>query len=126
MLFPESEAGLRQAQTPLDCDDAPSSASMRVLIVSACFPPYGWGGAEVAAEGIGEWLGRQGHEVAIYTDAAPPEAAAPGSSNEGKWYAPSRGGWMHRTHEHGRQSAPRKAIWHLLDHAPGRGKGNGQ
>ncbi|HMD61195.1 MAG TPA: glycosyltransferase [Opitutaceae bacterium] len=94
---------------------------MRSLVVSSCFPPNGWGGAEIAAEGIAKWMAANGHEVAVYTDSGP--AHAPGESQDawGRRYSPRKGWWNHRAGEHGRQSGPRKAFWHLLDHAPFQG-----
>ena len=97
------------------------SAAMRILIVSSNFPPNGWGGAEVAAEGIGRWLAQEGHEVAVYTDSEYPAGAEPTRANIFRWYAPPKRAMSHRTHEHARMSGPRKALWHLRDHAPGSG-----
>jgi len=94
---------------------------MRVLIVSSNFPPNGWGGAEVAADGIGRWLVGEGHKVAIYTDSERPPANAKGQWSDYRWYAPRKHVWSHRTHEHAGKSAPQKALWHLRDHVPGSG-----
>jgi glycosyltransferase involved in cell wall biosynthesis len=94
---------------------------MRVLIVSSNFPPNGWGGAEVAADGIGRWLVGEGHKVAIYTDSERPPANAKGQWSDYRWYAPRKHAWSHRTHEHAGKSAPQKALWHLRDHVPGSG-----
>ncbi len=120
MPCPETELALPPASAPQARSVASPSGALRVLIVSACFPPYGWGGAEVAAEGIGKWLAEQGQDVAIYADVSPADAVA--RSGEGKrWFAPASGKWSHRTHQHGKQGPLRKALWHLLDHTPGRG-----
>ncbi len=120
MPCPETELALRRASAPRPRSVASPPGTLRVLIVSSCFPPYGWGGAEVAAEGIGKWLAENGHQVAIYTDVSPAEAAAQ-SGDDTPWFAPANGKWGHRTHQHGKRGALKKALWHLLDHAPGRG-----
>jgi glycosyltransferase involved in cell wall biosynthesis len=97
---------------------------LRVLIVASNFPPSGWGGAEVAADGIGRWLLGEGHRVAVYTDAERP-AGPEASGREGyAWFGPDRRAFSHRTHEHAGKSAARKAIWHLRDHVPGGGGGD--
>lgn len=89
---------------------------LRTLIVSSCYPPHGWGGAEVAAEGIARWLLAHGHDVAVYTDHEAPRDAA-----EGDVHAPEKPRWLHRAHEHGRQSGSKKMLWHAVDHLPWQG-----
>jgi glycosyltransferase involved in cell wall biosynthesis len=95
---------------------------MRVMIVSACFPPNGWGGAEVAAEGIASWLSEQGHQVAVYTDAVLGAAPAANGHTPHEWHAPAKAEWLHRAHEHGKQNGVRKALWHAIDHSPYQGE----
>lgn len=91
------------------------------MIVAACFPPQGWGGAEVAAEGIAQWLSARGHAIAIYTDADPAALSASDKTTPTDWYAPDKNG-THRAHEHSRQSAVRKAWWHFRDHGAHQGE----
>jgi len=42
---------------------------MRVLIVSAVFPPHVKGGAEISAYNLAQWLVANGHEVGVFTTA---------------------------------------------------------
>lgn len=92
------------------------------MIVSACFPPYGWGGAEIAAEGIATWLADRGHTVAIYTDVAPEKLQPTNGESIYEWHAPEKGRWSHRANEHGKQNPLRKALWHARDHSSGQGR----
>lgn len=87
------------------------------MIAAASFPPHGWGGAEVAAEGIARWLASQGHVIAIYSDVVP---TVWGQANASPYacYGPHKAAWSHRAHEHGKQNRLRKLLWHALDHAP--------
>ncbi|HEY1763684.1 MAG TPA: glycosyltransferase, partial [Opitutaceae bacterium] len=97
---------------------------MRILVVSSCFPPEGWGGAELAAEGIARWMAADGHGVGIYADSAARPDLAGASPRSAERYSPPRRWWTHRTGDHARQSGPRKAIWHLSDHLPHQGARN--
>lgn len=90
---------------------------MRILVVSSSYPPRGWGGAEVAAEGIANWMAAHGHQIAIYTDSRAPNPLSPTI----KRYVPHKGWWTHRAEEHAKKGRLRKAIWHLMDHIPRRG-----
>ena len=42
---------------------------MRILVISALYPPHVQGGAEICAYNIATWLARNGHEVAVLTTA---------------------------------------------------------
>jgi glycosyltransferase involved in cell wall biosynthesis len=95
--------------------------SVRSLVVSSSYPPDGWGGAELAAEGIARWMTANGHEVGVYADSGMPSALTVGPARSGHRYSPAKRWWSHRTSEHGLQSTPRKAIWHLADHFPHQG-----
>jgi glycosyltransferase involved in cell wall biosynthesis len=93
---------------------------MRSLVVSSCFPPAGWGGAELAAEGIARWLADHGHQVGVYADA---EFRSPADNQprNALRFTPAERWWTHRTNEHGAKSRPNKALWHFADHLPGQG-----
>lgn len=95
---------------------------MRIMIVAACFPPHGWGGAEVAAEGIARWLAEHGHHIGVYTDLAAETLPAAATAGDHAWYAPALGSQGHRAHEHGRKGPLRKAWWHVIDHGAHRGE----
>jgi glycosyltransferase involved in cell wall biosynthesis len=95
--------------------------SIRTLIVSSTFPPTGWGGAEIAAEGVASWMAKRGNEVAVYTDSEVQPSAPSERSSTIKRYVPKRSWWRHGAHEHSKQGAARKAMFHILDHVPQRG-----
>ena len=42
---------------------------MRILVVSAMFPPNVLGGAEISAFNLSSWLLKQGHEIGVLTAA---------------------------------------------------------
>lgn len=95
---------------------------MRIMIVASSYPPDGWGGAEVAAEGIADWLASRDHDVAVYADADPPAPPGEGTGSSLIRLGPPRSRWTHRTPEHARQGSFRKALWHVLDHGAHQGE----
>jgi len=101
-----------------------SLARIRVLIVASNFPPTGWGGAELAAEGVARWMAGHGHEVAVYTDAKDSMTQRPCSVSSPRRYAPRRYAWNHGANEHAKKGVLRKAVFHLLDHVPRWGRTN--
>lgn len=56
---------------------------MRILIISAVFPPHVKGGAEISAHNLAQWLVAQGHEVGIFTTARNASEVADGVMEDG-------------------------------------------
>ena len=89
---------------------------MRILTVSAFYPPYVIGGAELCAQSLTHWFAANGHEAAVLT-------AAPMDEHE-SWAAPEEGYTLYRVatphiYPVFRAShAPnwKKPIWHAQDH----------
>lgn len=89
---------------------------MRVLVISALFPPSAVGGAEMSALNLALWLRDQGHEVGVLTAATCPEEAAADMVENGLrlWRV-----WLPRpyaTIDYFDQPQIMKAVWHVQDH----------
>jgi len=95
---------------------------MRILIVSAFFPPNVIGGAELSAANLARWLAGQGHEIGILTTAPTKQDCLDGEQVDDfriwrvamprpypVFQAMERGGWQ-------------KPVWHLQDHFDPRNK----
>jgi len=88
---------------------------MRILTVSALFPPFVQGGAEISAHNLATWLVDQGHEVSVLT-------TAPTSADE-VWDAVEGGCRIFRVSppraysafEASRAPGWKKPLWHLQD-----------
>ncbi len=89
---------------------------MRILFISALYPPHLQGGAELSAESLAHWLVAQGHEVGVLTTSPTPSDDLNGETVQGLkvWRATMprpytvfeaiyRTGWQ-------------KPVWHLQDH----------
>jgi hypothetical protein len=46
---------------------------MKILIVSAIYPPHIFGGAEIAARNLAKLLAQRGHEMSVLTMGEPNE-----------------------------------------------------
>jgi glycosyltransferase involved in cell wall biosynthesis len=88
---------------------------MRILIISAVFPPHVKGGAEISAYNLAAWLSNNGHEVGVLTTARNPSEVTDGVVEDGlkiwrvmmprlytAFEATSAPGW-------------KKPIWHTQD-----------
>jgi len=89
---------------------------MRILSISAYYPPYVIGGAELCAHSLTYWFAANGHEAAVLT-------AAPMAEHE-SWATPQDGYTLYRVgtpHIYPvfkTSQAPgwKKPIWHAQDH----------
>lgn len=88
---------------------------MRILSISAFYPPYVIGGAEICAKNLTEWFAANGHEAAVLTTAPTPEHQAWDMPYEG--YRLYRVGTSHIYPVFQASTAPewKKPIWHLQD-----------
>lgn len=89
---------------------------MKILIISALFPPYILGGAEVVAYHWGRWLTKNGHEVFVITTAQNKEESLWDVQREGMRFWKI---WMPRPYYFLQNTQVRihqKAWWHLQDH----------
>jgi glycosyltransferase involved in cell wall biosynthesis len=89
---------------------------MRILVVSALYPPPVIGGAEVAARDLTQWLLAQGHEMGLLTTATSPEDQLMGQMVDGvrTWRL-----WWPRAYpiaKFQQQPGWKKPLWHLQDH----------
>jgi glycosyltransferase involved in cell wall biosynthesis len=95
---------------------------MKILVISAAFPPRIIGGAELSAYNLALWLSQRGHEVGVLTVAEDLADEAHGEIVDGLsiW----RICWprTHTQHSHRKQSPLRKALWHIQDHFDPRNK----
>lgn len=89
---------------------------MRILVVSALYPPPVIGGAEVAARDLTQWLAAQGHEMGLLTTASSPDEELVGQLVDGvrTW----RLTWprAYPIANFQQQPAWKKPLWHLQDH----------
>lgn len=90
---------------------------MRILVISAMFPPNILGGAEISAFNLTTWLQKQGHEIGVLTAAKSPDEVKYGEMVDGMkiWalYMPR----PYPIFKQGRGvSKFKKPLWHLQDH----------
>jgi glycosyltransferase involved in cell wall biosynthesis len=90
---------------------------MRILVVSAMFPPNVLGGAEISAFNLSSWLLKQGHEIGVLTAAKSREEEKFGELVDGMriWsiYMPR----PYPIYKQGRvDETYLKPLWHLQDH----------
>lgn len=89
---------------------------MKILVVSAVFPPDIIGGAEVSASNLARWLASQGHEVHVLATAKNPKEACENRLENGLhiWRV-----WMPRLYPmyyFAEAKSWQKPLWHLQDH----------
>jgi glycosyltransferase involved in cell wall biosynthesis len=97
---------------------------MKILLLSAAFPPHVFGGGEIAAYNIACLLAKRGHEVSVATLKEPDEAEVRGALQpEGfrlyRIAMPRRYTVFGRTAE---TSSAHKVLWHLQDYADWRNR----
>jgi glycosyltransferase involved in cell wall biosynthesis len=97
---------------------------MKILLLSAAFPPHVFGGAEIAAYNIACLLAKRGHEVSVATLKEPDETEVRGELRpEGfrlyRIAIPRRYTVFRRTAE---TSSAHKLLWHLQDYADWRNR----
>ena len=89
---------------------------MKILLLSAQFPPEAKGGAEATAYQTARWLSGNGMEVGVLTAARSRDAQVFGDEVDGfktwrLWYPRP-----YAPHDSDRQSPFKKVLWHLQDH----------
>ncbi|MBR0969944.1 MULTISPECIES: glycosyltransferase family 4 protein [Bradyrhizobium] len=89
---------------------------MRILIVSAFFPPFVQGGAEISARNLAAWLVANGHEVAVLTTSPAPEDEVRGAIVDGLKVWRIHMPRPYAVFEAAQKSGLQKSIWHLQDH----------
>ena len=97
---------------------------MKILLLSAAFPPHVFGGGEIAAFNIACRLAKRGHEVSVATLKEPDETEVRGELQpEGfrlyRIAIPRRYTVFARTTE---TSSAQKILWHLQDYADWRNR----
>jgi len=89
---------------------------MRILYLSALFPPDVLGGAEMSAHSQALWLRDQGHEVAVLTTAQRPADEMHGELVDGlrmyRYHLPR----LYPVYRFTKAKAWQKPLWHLQDH----------
>jgi len=89
---------------------------MRILYLSALFPPDVLGGAEMSAHSQALWLRDQGHEVAVLTTAQRPADEMHGALVDGlrmyRFHLPR----LYPVYRFAAAKAWQKPLWHLQDH----------
>jgi glycosyltransferase involved in cell wall biosynthesis len=89
---------------------------MRILSVSAFFPPNVIGGAERSAFNFATWLGSRGHDVAVLTAAASPDQICDGKPEGDLLIWRVRVPRLYHPMKQENVSSWKKPIWHLQDH----------
>ena len=95
---------------------------MKVLLLSALYPPLYIGGAEMSAESLAEFLRTEGNEVGVIrsTDRGEPEGEEVTTSGIRIWRV--RTPHVYPTFRFPEAPAWQKPIWHLQDHLDPRGR----
>jgi len=96
---------------------------LRILILSALFPPSAKGGAELCAYNSARWLANQGIEVGVATCAASKDQVVADQLSDSLrvwrlWY-PRPYALAH----HDKQPSWKKLLWHVQDHCDPRNPG---
>lgn len=89
---------------------------MRILIVSAFFPPFVQGGAELSARNLAAWLRTNGHEVAVLTTSPAPADEVRGAFVDGLKVWRIHMPRPYTVFEAAQKSGLQKSVWHLQDH----------
>lgn len=89
---------------------------MRILIVSAFFPPFVQGGAELSARNLAAWLQANGHEVAVLTTSPTPADEVRGAIVDGLKVWRIDMPRPYTVFVAAQKSGLQKSIWHLQDH----------
>lgn len=97
---------------------------MKILLLSAAFPPHVFGGAEIAAYNMACLLAKRGHEVCVATLKEPDEMEVRGAPQPEGFHLyriaiPRKYTVFGRTTE---TSTAHKVLWHLQDHADWRNR----
>lgn len=88
---------------------------MRILIVSAVFPPHVSGGAELSAYNLAQWLVRNGHEVGVFTTARNREEVISGEMVDGLKTWRVMMPRMYTAFDVSSAAKWKKPIWHMQD-----------
>jgi glycosyltransferase involved in cell wall biosynthesis len=89
---------------------------MRILYLSALFPPDVLGGAEMSAHSQALWLRDQGHEVAVLTTAQRPADEMHGELVDGLRMYRVHLPRLYPVYRFAAAKAWQKPLWHLQDH----------
>ncbi|WP_082477112.1 glycosyltransferase [Rhizobium sp. Leaf371] len=90
---------------------------MRILVVSAMFPPHILGGAEISASNLASWLLKQGHEIGVLTAAPSPDEEKSGEMVDGMKVWARFFPRPYPIHKQGNvKQTYLKPLWHLQDH----------
>jgi len=89
---------------------------MRILYLSALFPPDVMGGAEMSAHSQALWLRDQGHEVAVLTTAQRPSDEMHGELVDGLRIYRHHLPRLYPMFRFTKAKAWQKPLWHLQDH----------
>ncbi|MGK6353907.1 glycosyltransferase [Sphingomonas sp. DT-207] len=96
---------------------------MKILVLSALYPPYAFGGAEDCACSFAQWAGMQGHEVRVLMAAAKPGEVGAVSESEGVSVTMLATPHIYPVNAFDRAATWQKPIWHFQDHvADGAGR----
>jgi hypothetical protein len=98
---------------------------LRILSISALFPPNVQGGAEISAYNLAQWLSSNGNEVAVLTTATSPEDEVFGVDEGGlrvwRIFMPR----AYTAFDASKTAAWKKPVWHLQDIFDPRNKARG-
>ena len=95
---------------------------MRILIISALFPPHVQGGAELSAGNLAQWLVAQGHEVGVLTTSPNPDDELSGAQVGGVTIWRATMPRAYTVFDAAQRSGWQKPVWHLQDHFDPRNK----
>jgi glycosyltransferase involved in cell wall biosynthesis len=95
---------------------------MRILIISALFPPHVQGGAELSAGNLAQWLVAQGHEVGVLTTSPNPDDELSGAQVGGVTMWRTTMPRSYTVFDAAQRSGWQKPVWHLQDHFDPRNK----
>jgi glycosyltransferase involved in cell wall biosynthesis len=89
---------------------------MRILFVSAFFPPFVQGGAEISARNLAAWLHANGHEIAVLTTAPTPADEVRGAIVDDLKVWRVHMPRPYTVFEAAQKGGLQKSVWHLQDH----------
>ncbi|WP_027567888.1 glycosyltransferase family 4 protein [Bradyrhizobium sp. URHA0013] len=95
---------------------------MRILIISALFPPHVQGGAELSAGNLARWLVAQGHEVGVLTTSPNPDDELSGAQVGDVTIWRTTMPRSYTVFDAAQRSGWQKPVWHLQDHFDPRNK----
>lgn len=93
---------------------------MKILVLSALYPPYAFGGAEDCAQSFSQWAAANGHDVHVLMASQGPDDEGKVQSDGGVTISRVATPHVYPVSLFNKASSWQKPLWHIQDHIDGR------